>query len=47
MEDLRPFKTFEEFIQDEKSLLSEDMARKFMIQAVMAEKECLDRGVFH
>ncbi|KAA0701450.1 Serine/threonine-protein kinase PLK4 [Triplophysa tibetana] len=47
MENLQPFKTLKEFIRGKESLLTEDMAQVFMIQAVMGEKECLDRGVFH
>lgn len=47
MEDLQPFKTLRQHVRDNKSLLSEDMARKLIIQAVKGEKECLDRGVYH
>ncbi|MGL5101056.1 MAG: protein kinase domain-containing protein [Plesiomonas sp.] len=47
MENLQPFKTLKEFIRGHESLLTEDTARAIMIQVVMGEKECLDRGVFH
>lgn len=47
MENLQPFKNLKEFIRGKESLLTEDMAREIMRQAVMGEKECLYRGVFH
>ncbi|MGL4353405.1 MAG: protein kinase domain-containing protein [Aeromonas popoffii] len=47
MENLQPFKTLRAFVQGKQCLLTEAVARAFMIQAVMGEKECFDRGVFH
>ncbi|MGL5101058.1 MAG: hypothetical protein ACRC6N_00475 [Plesiomonas sp.] len=42
-----PCESFEKFLKRKGGRVSEHMAREFMVQAAMAVKDCIDRGVYH
>ncbi|KAI7809797.1 putative serine/threonine-protein kinase pim-1-like, partial [Triplophysa rosa] len=42
-----PCKSLKKFLKCKGGRVSEHMAREFMVQAAMAVKDCIDRGVYH